>query len=48
MNKINNVPVTGLNFPVVPKDDEEIHLQFSADHTEFDIDAFIQQEKGCA
>jgi glycine C-acetyltransferase len=29
---------TGLNYPVVPKGDEEIRFQVSADHTEFDID----------
>jgi glycine C-acetyltransferase len=29
---------TGLNFPVVPKGDEEIRFQISADHTEQDID----------
>ncbi|MXS78459.1 aminotransferase class I/II-fold pyridoxal phosphate-dependent enzyme, partial [Nitrosomonas sp. JL21] len=29
---------TGLNFPVVPKGDEEIRFQISADHTEHDID----------
>lgn len=29
---------TGLNYPVVPKGDEEIRFQISADHTEYDID----------
>ena len=29
---------TGLNFPVVPKGDEEIRFQISADHTPADID----------
>jgi glycine C-acetyltransferase len=29
---------TGLNYPVVPKGDEEIRFQISADHTEADID----------
>ena len=29
---------TGLNFPVVPKGDEEIRFQVSADHTAADID----------
>ena len=29
---------TGLNFPVVPKGDEEIRFQISAAHTESDID----------
>jgi len=32
------VLATGLNFPVVPKGDEEIRFQVSADHTEYDID----------
>jgi glycine C-acetyltransferase len=34
----NGVLATGLNFPVVPKGDEEIRFQVSADHTEYDID----------
>ena len=34
----NGVLATGLNFPVVPKGDEEIRFQVSADHTESDID----------
>jgi glycine C-acetyltransferase len=29
---------TGLNYPVVPKGDEEIRFQVSADHTPGDID----------
>ena len=29
---------TGLNYPVVPKGDEEIRFQISADHTPADID----------
>jgi glycine C-acetyltransferase len=29
---------TGLNYPVVPKGDEEIRFQISADHTMQDID----------
>jgi glycine C-acetyltransferase len=33
-----NVLVTGLNYPVVPKGDEEIRLQVCASHTEQDID----------
>ena len=33
-----NILVTGLNFPVVPKGDEEIRFQVSASHTEQDID----------
>ena len=34
----NGVLATGLNFPVVPKGDEEIRFQVSADHTPNDID----------
>lgn len=33
----NGILATGLNFPVVPKGDEEIRFQISADHTEYDI-----------
>ncbi|MDW7772159.1 MAG: aminotransferase class I/II-fold pyridoxal phosphate-dependent enzyme [Desulfobulbaceae bacterium] len=33
-----NILVTGLNYPVVPKGDEEIRFQVSAGHTEKDID----------
>ncbi len=34
----NGVLATGLNFPVIPKGDEEIRFQVNADHTEADID----------
>lgn len=34
----NSILATGLNFPVVPKGDEEIRFQINADHTEKDID----------
>ncbi|MBU4272794.1 MAG: aminotransferase class I/II-fold pyridoxal phosphate-dependent enzyme [Planctomycetes bacterium] len=34
----NGVLATGLNFPVVPRGDEEIRFQVSAAHTEYDID----------
>jgi glycine C-acetyltransferase len=37
----NGVLATGLNFPVVPKGDEEIRFQVTADHTEYDIDIVI-------
>jgi glycine C-acetyltransferase len=37
----NNILVTGLNYPVVPKGDEEIRLQVSANHTEADVGAFL-------
>jgi glycine C-acetyltransferase len=33
---------TGLNYPVVPKGDEEIRFQISADHTEADIDTALE------
>ena len=36
--KRHGVLATGLNFPVVPKGDEEIRFQVSADHTPYDID----------
>ncbi len=35
------VLVTGLNFPVVPRGDEEIRFQISADHRPADIDSVI-------
>ncbi len=38
---VNGVLATGLNFPVVPKGDEEIRFQVCADHTEADIDYVI-------
>jgi len=34
----HGILATGLNFPVVPKGDEEIRFQVSANHTEKDID----------
>jgi glycine C-acetyltransferase len=37
----NGVLATGLNFPVVPRGDEEIRFQVSASHTEADIDYVI-------
>ncbi|MBR4490081.1 aminotransferase class I/II-fold pyridoxal phosphate-dependent enzyme [bacterium] len=37
----NGVLATGLNYPVVPKGDEEIRFQINADHTEADIDYVI-------
>ena len=36
-----NILVTGLNFPVVPKGEEEIRLQVSASHTEKDMDYLL-------
>ncbi len=37
----SNILVTGLNYPVVPKGDEEIRLQLSAGHTDGDIDFLL-------
>jgi glycine C-acetyltransferase len=37
----NGVLATGLNYPVVPKGEEEIRFQISADHTEADIDEVL-------
>jgi len=34
----NGILATGLNFPVVPRGDEEIRFQICADHTPADID----------
>jgi glycine C-acetyltransferase len=36
--KEHGILVTGLNYPVVPKGEEEIRFQISADHTPYDID----------
>jgi len=38
----NGVLATGLNYPVVPKGDEEIRFQVNADHTEADIDHVLE------
>jgi glycine C-acetyltransferase len=43
----NNILVTGLNFPVVPRGDEEIRFQVSADHTEQDIEYLLDVMKKC-
>jgi glycine C-acetyltransferase len=37
----NGVLGTGLNFPVVPRGDEEIRFQVSGQHTEHDIDSVL-------
>ena len=34
----SGILATGLSFPVVPKGEEEIRFQISADHTPADID----------
>lgn len=41
----HNVLVTGLNYPVVPKGDEEIRLQVSANQTAKDIDYLLERLK---
>ena len=38
----HNILVTGLNYPVVPKGEEEIRMQVCARHTEKDIDYLIE------
>lgn len=40
--KENGILATGLNFPVVPKGDQEIRFQMCADHTEADIDYALE------
>ncbi len=40
--RANGILATGLNFPVVPKGDEEIRFQISADHTLGDIDTCLE------
>jgi len=37
-----NILATGLSYPVVPKGEEEIRFQISAEHTEKDIDYLIE------
>ena len=36
--RAESILATGLNYPVVPKGEEEIRFQISADHTTLDID----------
>lgn len=38
----NGILATGLKYPVVPKGDEEIRFQISADHTPYDIDCVLE------
>ena len=40
--KEHGILVTGLNYPVVPKGDESIRFQVSAEHTATDIDYAIE------
>ena len=37
----HGILATGLNYPVVPKGDETIRFQLSADHTEKDVDEVL-------
>lgn len=39
----HNILVTGLNFPVVPKGEQVIRLQISADHTEQDLKLLLDK-----
>jgi glycine C-acetyltransferase len=38
----HGILVTGLNYPVVPRGDEEIRFQVAADHTDYDIDYVLR------
>lgn len=38
---VNNILVTGLNYPVVPQGEQEIRLQVSAEHTDKDLDYLL-------
>lgn len=38
-----NILATGLNYPVVPKGEQEIRLQVSAEHTEKDLDYLLDR-----
>ena len=40
--KDSGILVTGLTYPVVPKGDEEIRLQISAEHTKYDINYALE------
>lgn len=40
--KEHGILATGLKYPVVPRGDEEIRFQISADHTPFDIDSTLK------
>jgi glycine C-acetyltransferase len=46
--KANGILATGLNFPVVPRGDEEIRFQVAADHTAADIDYALSVLAGFA
>jgi glycine C-acetyltransferase len=38
----HGILATGLKYPVVPRGDEEIRFQISADHTPFDVDSTLE------
>ena len=38
----HDILATGLNYPVVPKGDEEIRFQIAANHTEKDVDYVLE------
>ncbi len=40
--KDHGILATGLKYPVVPRGDEEIRFQVSADHTPYDIDSTLK------
>jgi glycine C-acetyltransferase len=44
----HGILATGLKFPVVPRGDEEIRFQISADHTLYDVDATLAALQGFA
>lgn len=43
----HDILATGLNYPVVPKGDEEIRFQLNASHTEKDIEFVLEVLKSC-
>ena len=40
--RTHGILATGLNYPVVPRGDESIRFQISADHTPYDIDSVLE------
>ncbi|MDD3807592.1 MAG: aminotransferase class I/II-fold pyridoxal phosphate-dependent enzyme [Candidatus Marinimicrobia bacterium] len=44
----NGILATGLNYPVVPKGEEEIRFQISTEHTEKDVDYVLSVMKNAA
>jgi glycine C-acetyltransferase len=43
---VHNILATGLNYPVVPKGEQEIRLQVNADHTEQDLKYLLEKLAG--